>query len=67
MQDVHDFLDKALGSCGVFHLKLVSNQVEPVFDLLFISVTFVMNVEKYLDSLKEVLPSFIDLADGSSE
>lgn len=67
MQDVHDFFNISLSSCGVFHFELVGDQVEPVFNLLLVCVTIVGDAEQDLNGLIEVIPGVIHFNDSPAE
>ena len=61
MQDVHDLLHVSLRSCGVVHFEIVRGKVQPVFNLLLISVAFICDAEQALDSLIEIVPGIVNI------
>jgi len=58
---MHDLCDVAFSCHRVFQLKPISCQIEPVFDLLLETVTFVNDFFKDLNSFIKIVPCIIDI------
>ena len=67
VQDVHHLLHVSLRSCGVFHLELVGDEVQPVLNLLLVGVSFVRDSVQDLDGFVEIVPGIVNFDHCPSE